>query len=169
VLTHTALETLFADNTTGDISPADIRAYLDSILVPWVYGGTIGLRQATIALVAGSYVHLPVLFDQSIRFNSYSYPRLDSTTGAVTIDSNGLYLVLWTGKLYGTTSLRLRFANVDGTTGIESYVGSAGSLTCLVGLATLTTTGDPYYLEVKGGATSTGYLTGSRLCVWRIL
>lgn len=39
IITNAALQTLFADNTTGAISPADLRDFLDSIM--GVYGGIL--------------------------------------------------------------------------------------------------------------------------------
>jgi hypothetical protein len=51
-----ALQTLFADNTTGDISPQDLRDFLVSVPSLAIYAGNASAQRTALGLVIGTDV-----------------------------------------------------------------------------------------------------------------
>ena len=94
IRTLSALQTLLADNTTGAISPQDLRDAIISGL-GYLYGtsydesatiGTDDIVVATTAGAAGITITLPAA--ASSQYKYYVFIRMDSGAGTVTIDAN---------------------------------------------------------------------------------
>jgi hypothetical protein len=99
ILKQSELEALFADNTTGDISPTDLRKFVSSVAP---YGGVMRVAPDAAYPITGT--------PTSLDFDSYNIPGNDLMTfdlanNKCVIHAGGIYYVTW--RLTGT------WANTD--------------------------------------------------------
>jgi hypothetical protein len=104
IRTHTALTALFADNITGDISPTDLRDFLDSIM--GVYG-SIGLGDGSTgqALASGVNEQMTEFLHDGVA-NGVT-PAFGSNQ--ITIDNAGVYAVSFNCSFEGVTGVIFQF------------------------------------------------------------
>jgi hypothetical protein len=113
IRTHAALTSLFADNITGDISPQDLRDFLDSIM--GVYG-SINITGGSTGQALGSAT--PELMTEWTHDGVSNGSTPAFATDNITIDNAGVYEVNFACSFEGLTGSIFQF-----------YLRKNGSLT----------------------------------------
>jgi hypothetical protein len=104
IKTHTELTALFANNITGDISPADLRDFLDSVL--GVYG-SINITGGSTGQVLASGV--PELMTEWTHDGVANGVTPAFGTDNITVDNAGVYEVSFACSFEGVTGAIFQF------------------------------------------------------------
>jgi hypothetical protein len=116
IRTNAALQTLFADNITGAISPQDLRDFLDSIM--GVYGSIVFEGNAVVqAIIAATPEQLTEWTGNGL--SNGTTPAYASDQ--ITIDNTGIYQVAFQASFQGVSTKIQEFElRIDGVvTGVK--------------------------------------------------
>ena len=105
IRTNAALQTLFADNTTGAISPQDLRDFLDSIM--GVYGGVLITSGVTGQVLVAATPEQLTEWTADGESNGAT-PAFASNQ--ITIDNAGVYAVFFQISFEGITGSTFDFS-----------------------------------------------------------
>jgi hypothetical protein len=104
IKTHAELTALLADNTTGDISPQDIRDFLDSVM--GVYGAIFVSAGSTGQTIASGVAEQVTEFTHDGAASGVT-PAYGSNQ--ITIDNAGIYAVNFNMSFAGITNCTFQF------------------------------------------------------------
>ena len=169
IRTNAALQTLFADNTTGAISPQDLRDFLDSVM--GVYGSILLTSGSTGQTVANGVPEKMTEWSSN-GVNVGCTPAFGSNQ--ITIDNAGVYEIAFQMSFDGVTGDTFQFtlynngSPVSPVLGCRRKTGTADVGSCsFIGQLTLAAT-DTLSIWVESDANGTPVWRDAQMTVKRI-
>jgi hypothetical protein len=169
IKTHTELTALFADNTSGDISPQDLRDFLDSIMS--VYGAIFVSAGVTGQVIASG---VPEQLTEWTHDGSANGVTPAFASDQITIDNDGVYAVNFAISFAGITNCVFQFtmykngSPMSPVLGAQRKTGNTDVGSCGFNCQVSLVDGDIISIWVEGDQNGTFTAVDCQLTIHRI-